>query len=109
MTSLLGRGDSHCGSGDQRGPRPQAREHCAHEPWPREENRDRQGPHDRDRRRRREERDRGPLPADRKQLEASTSDYEREKLQERLAKLSGGVAIIRVGAATESEMKEKKA
>ena len=38
----------------------------------------------------------------------STSDYDREKLQERLAKLSGGVAVIRVGAATEVEMKEKK-
>jgi chaperonin GroEL len=45
----------------------------------------------------------------RKQVEDSTSDYDREKLQERLAKLVGGVAIIRVGAATETEMKEKKA
>jgi chaperonin GroEL len=42
-------------------------------------------------------------------IEKSTSDYDREKLQERLAKLSGGVAIISVGAATETEMKEKKA
>ena len=42
------------------------------------------------------------------QIEVTTSDYDREKLQERLAKLAGGVAIIRVGAATESEMKEKK-
>jgi chaperonin GroEL len=42
------------------------------------------------------------------QMEATTSDYDREKLQERLAKLSGGVAIIRVGAATEVELKEKK-
>jgi chaperonin GroEL len=45
----------------------------------------------------------------RAQLEETTSDYDREKLQERLAKLAGGVAIIRVGAATETEMKEKKA
>jgi chaperonin GroEL len=45
----------------------------------------------------------------RKELEASTSDYDREKLEERIAKLSGGVAQINVGAATESEMKEKKA
>jgi chaperonin GroEL len=45
----------------------------------------------------------------RTQIEASTSDYDREKLQERLAKMVGGVAIIKVGAATESEMKEKKA
>ncbi len=42
------------------------------------------------------------------QLENTTSDYDREKLQERLAKLSGGVAVIKVGAATETEMKEKK-
>ena len=45
----------------------------------------------------------------RAQIENTTSDYDREKLQERLAKLSGGVAIIKVGAATEIEMKEKKA
>ena len=45
----------------------------------------------------------------RAQLEETTSDYDREKLQERLAKLSGGVAVIKVGAATEMEMKEKKA
>jgi chaperonin GroEL len=43
------------------------------------------------------------------QIEETTSDYDREKLQERLAKLAGGVAIVRVGAATEMEMKEKKA
>ena len=45
----------------------------------------------------------------RNQVEETTSDYDREKLQERLAKLAGGVAIIKVGAATETEMKEKKA
>ena len=45
----------------------------------------------------------------RRQIEETTSDYDREKLQERLAKLAGGVAVISVGAATESEMKEKKA
>jgi chaperonin GroEL len=45
----------------------------------------------------------------RTQVEETTSDYDREKLQERLAKLVGGVAVIKVGAATESEMKEKKA
>ena len=44
----------------------------------------------------------------RSQIETTTSDYDKEKLQERLAKMAGGVAIIRVGAATESEMKEKK-
>ncbi|MBE2898274.1 chaperonin GroEL [Pasteurellaceae bacterium 20609_3] len=45
----------------------------------------------------------------RQQIEESTSDYDREKLQERVAKLAGGVAVIKVGAATEVEMKEKKA
>lgn len=45
----------------------------------------------------------------RKQIEETTSDYDREKLEERLAKLAGGVAVINVGAATETEMKEKKA
>src|SRR5204863_10090607 len=43
-----------------------------------------------------------------RELEKSTSDYDKEKLQERIAKLSGGVAKLNVGAATESEMKEKK-
>ena len=42
------------------------------------------------------------------QIEETTSDFDREKLQERLAKLAGGVAVIRVGAATETEMKEAK-
>jgi chaperonin GroEL len=45
----------------------------------------------------------------RRQIEESTSDYDKEKLQERLAKLAGGVAVVNVGAATETEMKEKKA
>jgi chaperonin GroEL len=45
----------------------------------------------------------------RRQIEETTSDYDREKLQERLAKLAGGIAVISVGAATETEMKEKKA
>ena len=45
----------------------------------------------------------------RRQIDETTSDYDREKLQERLAKLCGGVAVLRVGAATEAEMKEKKA
>jgi chaperonin GroEL len=45
----------------------------------------------------------------RREIENTTSDYDREKLEERLAKLAGGVAKVNVGAATESEMKEKKA
>ncbi len=51
----------------------------------------------------------GRIKTIRKQIEDTTSDYDREKLQERLAKLAGGVAVINVGAATEVEMKEKKA
>src|SRR6187401_896089 len=51
----------------------------------------------------------GRIKTIRNQIEDTTSDYDREKLQERLAKLVGGVAVIKVGAATETEMKEKKA
>ncbi|MCC6330306.1 MAG: chaperonin GroEL [Acidobacteria bacterium] len=51
----------------------------------------------------------GRIKTIRNQIEETTSDYDREKLQERLAKLVGGVAVIKVGAATETEMKEKKA
>ncbi len=51
----------------------------------------------------------GRIAQIRRQIEETTSDYDREKLQERLAKLAGGVAVINVGASTESEMKEKKA
>ena len=50
----------------------------------------------------------GRIEEIRREIELSSSDYDREKLQERLAKLSGGVAVIRVGAATETELKEKK-
>jgi chaperonin GroEL len=51
----------------------------------------------------------GRIKQIRNQIESTTSDYDREKLQERLAKLAGGVAVIKVGAATETELKEKKA
>ncbi|MPW23736.1 chaperonin GroEL [Paraburkholderia sp. CNPSo 3157] len=51
----------------------------------------------------------GRVQALRRQIDETTSDYDREKLQERIAKLSGGVAVIKVGAATEVEMKERKA
>ena len=51
----------------------------------------------------------GRISQIKKEIEDSTSDYDKEKLQERLAKLAGGVAVIKVGAATETEMKEKKA
>ena len=51
----------------------------------------------------------GRIAEIRTQIENTTSDYDREKLEERLAKLAGGVAVVKVGAATETEMKEKKA
>jgi chaperonin GroEL len=51
----------------------------------------------------------GRIKAIRQQIEETTSDYDKEKLQERVAKLAGGVALVKVGAATEVEMKEKKA
>src|SRR5262249_57444318 len=51
----------------------------------------------------------GRIKQIRAQIEETTSDYDRENLQERLAKLVGGVAVVKVGAATEVEMKEKKA
>jgi chaperonin GroEL len=50
----------------------------------------------------------GRIEQIRAQIETTTSDYDREKLQERLAKLAGGVAVVKVGAATETELKEKK-
>ena len=74
----------------------------------RQEGADRQGEHHDRRRRWQEDRDRGALPQIRAQIEETTSDYDKEKLQERLAKLAGGVAIIRVGGATEVEVKERK-
>ena len=105
-----GHRDPHRRPGDRRGARPQARERDAEGPRPRQAGRDRQGQHHDHRRRRHEEGDRGPRCNEiRAQIEETTSDYDREKLQERLAKLAGGVAVVKVGAATETEMKEKKA
>ena len=76
----------------------------------RKEARDRQGQHHHHRRRRaKRATSRAACNEIRKQIEETTSDYDREKLQERLAKLAGGVAVLKVGAATETEMKEKKA
>ena len=68
----------------------------------------RQGQHDHRRRRRHARGDQGPGRAIRQQIENTTSDYDREKLQERLAKLAGGVAVIKVGGASEVEVKERK-
>ena len=76
---------------------------------PRQADRDRQGEHHDRRGRRQEGRHPGRIAQIKREIEDTTSDYDREKLQERLAKLAGGVAVIHVGAATETEMKEKKA
>ena len=67
-----------------------------------------QGRHDHRRRRRQRRRIKARMAQIKAQVEETTSDYDREKLQERLAKLAGGVAVIKVGAATEVELKEKK-
>ena len=104
-----GHGDPHRRPGDRRGARPQARE------------RDAQGPRqgqavviDKDNTTiidgaGKKSDIEGRCNEIRNQIEDTTSDYDREKLQERLAKLVGGVAVVKVGAATETEMKEKKA
>ena len=97
------------GKRHHRGPRHQARELDARRSRPRQEDHDRQGQHHHHRRRRARRAIEGRVKQIRAQIEDTTSDYDREKLQERLAKLVGGVAVIKVGAATETEMKEKKA
>ncbi len=74
----------------------------------RQEGDDRQGKHHDRQRRRQEGRHRGARAQIKAQIEETTSDYDKEKLQERLAKLAGGVAVIRVGGATEVEVKERK-
>ena len=98
------------GTADLREPGHQARKPHADRPGPGQEGHHRQGQHD-DHRRRRQERPTSRPASTRfaARSTARTSDYDREKLEERLAKLAGGVAKVNVGAATESEMKEKKA
>jgi chaperonin GroEL len=96
------------GTGDQRRPRHQARERHAGDARQGQEGPDREGKHHDRRRRRQEGRHPGRCNQIRAQIEETTSDYDREKLQERLAKLAGGVAIIRVGGSTEVEVKERK-
>ena len=78
-------------------------------PRPRQEGAGHQGKHHDHRRRRRQDGIEGRIKQIKAQIEDTSSDYDREKLQERVAKLAGGVAVIKVGAATEVEMKEKKA
>ena len=93
----------------QRRSRYQTRERQARRSRQSQEDHHRQRQHH-DRRRRRQASDiEGRVKTLRAQIDETTSDYDREKLQERLAKLVGGVAVIKVGAATETEMKEKKA
>ena len=94
---------------DRRRPRHQARERHDPDARPRQARAHREGKHDHHRRRRTEVRNiEGRVSQIKAQIEETTSDYDREKLQERLAKLAGGVAVIRVGGATEVEVKEKK-
>ena len=76
--------------------------------WARHARRRRQGQYDDDRQRRRSRQIDARIQQIRREIEKTTSDYDREKLEERLAKLAGGVAVIRVGAPTEAEMKAKK-
>ena len=103
-----GHRDPHRRAADLGGPRHQARDRDAGDARPRQEGRDREG-EDHDRRRRRQAKDiEGRVAQIKAQIEETTSDYDREKLQERLAKLAGGVAVIKVGGATEVEVKEKK-
>ena len=107
---LRGHRHPHRRQGHHRRPRHQAREHQDRGPRPGQEDHDRQGQHDDRRGRGQAKKDiEGRVKQLRTQIEETTSDYDREKLQERLAKLVGGVAVIKVGAATETEMKEKKA
>ncbi len=96
------------GTMHQRGARHRAREGRRLAPGLRAQDRRHQGRHDDHRGRRQEGRHQGSRRQIRAQMEKTTSDYDREKLQERLAKLTGGVAVIHVGAMTESDMKQKK-
>ena len=94
--------------GDHRGDGPQAREHEALAARPRPPRRHRQGLDHDHRRRRRCDGIKARIKQLKSEIENTDSDFDREKLQERLAKLAGGVAVVKVGAATETEMKEKK-
>ena len=104
-----GHGDPDRRAGDLRGTGPQARERDAGAARPRQARRRRQGQHDHHRRRRRPQgASTAAIEQIRREIDKTTSDYDKEKLQERLAKLAGGVAVIRVGAPSEAEMKSKK-
>ena len=97
------------GHRDRRGGRAHAREGRTDRARTSEADRSRQGRHDDHRRRRRPGAHQGARSTrSRPRSRTATSDYDREKLQERAAKLAGGVAVVKVGAATETEMKERK-
>ena len=99
----------HRGPDDRRGPRRQARKRHARHAGAGQARAHRKGEHDDHRRRRQEEpTSKARVAQIKAQIEETTSDYDKEKLQERLAKLAGGVAVIRVGGSTEVEVKEKK-
>ena len=96
--------------GDLQGPRHRPRERPAHRPGPGPQGHDRQREHhDRRGGRHATRQIKGRAEMIRREISTTDSEYDREKLQERLAKLAGGVAQINVGAATETEMKERKA
>ena len=104
-----GHGHPHRWPGHHRGGRPQAREHHPRPARPGPQGRRHQGRDHHRRGRRRAPSDiNGRIAQIKAEIENTDSDYDREKLQERLAKLSGGVAVLKVGAATEVELKEKK-
>ena len=103
-----GHGSPHRRPGHQRRGRPQARERHPRPARHRQARRDHQGQHDHRRWWRRADDIDGRVNQIKAEIENTDSDWDREKLQERLAKLAGGVAVIKVGAATEVELKEKK-
>ncbi len=102
-------GDPDRRHGDLRRSRPAAGEGDHQGPGPRQEDPDLEGKHHDHRRCRHAEGIQARIKQIKAQIEETSSDYDREKLQERVAKLAGGVAVIKVGASTEIEMKEKKA
>ena len=94
--------------GDLGRSRHQARERHDQHAWPRQESDDRQGKHNYRHGAGKKAEIEARITQIKAQIEETTSDYDKEKLQERLAKLAGGVAVIRVGGATEIEVKERK-
>ena len=100
--------DPDRGHGHRRGDRAEARERDARRARPGAPHRGRQGQHDADRQRRRSGKIDARMRRSASRSKKPTSDYDRKQLEERAARLAGGVALIKVGASTETELKEKK-